>query len=65
MMAVMHGKGERDRDTETQREKVQKELGRESKRQNIFFKMLPQVDRLPGKGEENFLLRIFPKNSNY
>ena len=46
------------------RQETQKELGRESKRQNIFFKMLPQVDILPRKGEDNFLLHIFPKTSS-
>ena len=64
MMAVMRGRGERDRDRDTEREGTER-IGEGEQRQNIFFKMLPQVDRLPRKGEENFLLRIFPKNSNY
>lgn len=49
---------------EREREKAQKELGRRSKRQNIYFKSLLQKDLLSRKGEENFLLCIFPKNSD-
>ena len=60
-MGGQHNGGDVGKGKQRLTQKAQKELGRESKRQNIFFKTLPQVDLLPRKGKTIFFFTSFLK----